>query len=148
MDEMEAVHGLITHTGWGEINATLKERHARAKKPVARDALSLLRIIRRSGASAIELAHRLGEGTRIINKKVREAVDNINDAAVTTRVFDELLRELLMQQVPERTRTMLKAVTAVDWQVVERRLRETEIELEPLLGVMRVHRVHFCTTWQ
>lgn len=178
LDEMEAVHGLVTHTkidtaidqdiwrvfvsrisrqvlmetgiryaaSWAEIKATLKERYAGAKKPLARDALSLLRMNRRSGETAAEFARRLGEGSRILNKKINEAVDDSTHAVITTKIFDELLRELLCQQVPEKTRAMLKvtrpqtmeaaatqvrneeedekdyrAVTTMDWQVVERR---------------------------
>jgi hypothetical protein len=128
LDEMEAVHGLITHTkidatidqdiwlvfvsrmsrqvlmetglryssSWEEINVTLNDRYAGAKKPVARYALSLLRMNRCSGESGAEFARHLGEGTRILYKKIREAVDNTHDAAVTTEVLDKLLWELLL----------------------------------------------------
>jgi hypothetical protein len=91
LDEMEAVHGLITHTkidatidqdiwrvfvsrmsrqvlmdtglryssSWEEIKVSLKERYAGAKKPVARDTLSLLRMNRRSGESGAEFGQEL-----------------------------------------------------------------------------------------
>jgi hypothetical protein len=93
--------GIRYSAPWGEIKATSKERYAGAKKLLARDALSQLRINRYSGESAAEFAHSLGEGTRILNKKVKEEVDNTHYAAVTTGVLDDLCRERIMQQVQD-----------------------------------------------
>jgi hypothetical protein len=119
--------GIRYSTPWADIKAALKERYAGARKPVARDALSLLRLNRRSGESAAEFARRLGEGTRVLNKKIKEAVDDAQHATITTRVFDELLRELLCQQVPEKTRVMLKAARP---QTVEEAVAQVRIEEE------------------
>ncbi|MGR0317657.1 hypothetical protein, partial [Klebsiella pneumoniae] len=52
----------------------------------------------------------MGEKARVLRKKIQEGIENAQVAQITGAVIDELLRESLAQQVPERTRVGLKSV--------------------------------------
>ena len=117
--------GIRYSTPWAEIRRNLMERYAGARKPVARDALQLLRSNRRTGESAAEFANRLGEGARILKKKIRAGAE-ATIAEITSKMLDELLRELLMQQVPDKARITLKAVKPKCLEEAVARVKEEE----------------------
>jgi hypothetical protein len=100
--------GIRASMPWSTIKATLKERYGRAREPAAREALRILRSTRGSHESPAEFGRRIGERTRVLRQKIWDLGHNKESAQVGIKLIEDLVQELVIQQIPERLRNVIR----------------------------------------
>jgi prophage DNA circulation protein len=101
---------VLTETGiqatmtWSAIRDTLKERYARVMEPVGREALGILRTNQGQDETPAEFGRRIGERTRLLRQKMWETQQDEESSRVSVNMMEDLVKELVLQQIPERIR--------------------------------------------
>ena len=100
--------GIRATMDWSDIRATLKERYARAREPVGREALGILRSNRGQHETPAEFARRIGERTRLLRRKMWDLQKDEETTQYGISMIEDLVREMLIQQVPEKIRNAIR----------------------------------------
>lgn len=100
--------GIRSNTPWATIKTILKERYGGARAPPAREALGILRTTRKRGETPAEFARRIGERARLLRRKLWDLGEEEAATRVGVKVIEELVCELVLQQIPERMRNLVR----------------------------------------
>lgn len=100
--------GIGATMAWSEIRATLKERYGRAREPVDRVALGILRSNRGQHESPTEFGRRIGERTRLLRQKLWDLQKGEAATNACVSLMEDLVKELVIQQIPERLRNTVR----------------------------------------
>jgi Zinc knuckle len=100
--------GIRATMTWNTIRDTLKERYARAREPVGREALRILRTNRGQNETPAEFGRRIGERTRLLRRKMWDTQQDEEATRVCVNMMEDLVKELVLQQIPERLRNAIR----------------------------------------
>ncbi|KAL1110225.1 hypothetical protein AAG570_008302 [Ranatra chinensis] len=99
--------GITFHTPAQEMLNKLKARYAGARRPVARTALKVFRMRRDGGETPQQFAHRLDASLRTLKERAVEEY-GAAEAAPKIAVYEEITREVLMAEMPDKIRRQLR----------------------------------------
>ncbi|KAL1117958.1 hypothetical protein AAG570_004269 [Ranatra chinensis] len=99
--------GITSHTPVQEMLNKLKARYAGARRPVARTALKVFRMRRDGGETPQQFAHKLDPALRTLKEGAVEEY-GASEAAPKVAVYEEIAREVLMAEMPDKIRRQLR----------------------------------------
>ncbi|KAL1131186.1 hypothetical protein AAG570_012422 [Ranatra chinensis] len=123
--QVRAECGITGSTEAAEVARLLSERYGGAWRPPARSAVKLLRMRRAHGETPSAYMHRVDQAFRLVKAQMA-AVEAAGVATAKLAVIEELLREAVLSEMPEKTRRQLKALTNANFGVLLAQVDEEE----------------------
>ncbi|KAL1138314.1 hypothetical protein AAG570_010002 [Ranatra chinensis] len=117
--------GITGSTEAAEVARLLSERYGGARRPPARSAIKLLRMRRAHGETPSAYMHRVDQAFLLVKARMA-AVEAAGVATAKLAVIEELLREAVLAEMPEKTRRQLKALTNANFGVLLAQVDEEE----------------------
>ncbi|KAL1130768.1 hypothetical protein AAG570_012009 [Ranatra chinensis] len=117
--------GITGVTEAAEVARLLSERYGGARRPPARSAVKLLRMKRGQGESPSAFMHRVEQAFRLVKARMA-AVEAAGVATAKLAVIEELLKEAVMSELPEKLRRQLKPLSASNFGVLLAQVDEEE----------------------
>ncbi|KAL1123655.1 hypothetical protein AAG570_002731 [Ranatra chinensis] len=123
--QVRAECGITGTTEAAEVARLLSERYGEARRPPARSAVKLLRMRRGHGETPSAFMHRVDKEFRLVKARMA-AVEAAEVATAKLAVIEELLKEAVLSEMPEKLRRQLKTMNVANFGVLLAQADEEE----------------------
>ncbi|KAL1131230.1 hypothetical protein AAG570_010848 [Ranatra chinensis] len=125
LSQVGAECGITGSTGAAEVGRLLSERYGRARRPPARSAVKSLRMRRAHGETPSAFVHRVDQAFPLVKVRMAE-VEAAGVATAKLAVIEELLKEAVLSEMPEKLWRPLKALGNANFGVLLAQVDEEE----------------------